>query len=218
MNLNTLKYFTVLLIAICSLNASNFYGQETIILNSLTTNHSNAKLRLKTEKYFSVILFDTAKPLKYNTKLRASNNLKYFPFQFGFEYGTTIRIKDKNYFAYGYWVYANLNFYDKRFFLTSEFGTLKLNEDLGNNASYLFLGLTGIPLVYKQHKLSISFGLSYYNSETTYALAFAGSIDYLYSINKYLSIIGGLKFPSIRKARYNEYFHNPMITVGIQIF
>lgn len=218
MNLNALKYFIVLLLTICSLNASNSYGQENIKLNPLTTKLSHIKLKLKTEKDYSVFSSDIGKPPKYNNNLRTTNNIKKFPFQFGLEYGSTIRIKDKNYFDYGYWVYVNLNLYVKRIYLTSEFGVLKPNKNLGNNASYLFLGLTGIPLVYRQHKLSISFGLSYYNSETTYALAFAGSIDYLFSINKYLSIIGGLKFPSIRKARYNEYFYNPMITIGFQIF
>lgn len=218
MNLNTLKYFIVLLLTICSLNASRSYGQETVNIKTLSTKTTYTRLKLETEKEFSVFSFGNKTTQNYNTKIHTTNNLKNFPFQFGLEYGTAVKIKNKKIFKLGYWFFANLNLYDKRVFLKSECGSLKLNEDLGSNASYFFLGFSGIPFVYKNHKLSFSLGSSFYNSEQQKGLAFAGSMQYLFSLNKYLSFIVGLNLPTIRKAKNNEYYHNPMITIGFQIF
>jgi len=167
---------------------------------------------------------DTALPLTTAASknffiLQNSKNLKNFPFKFGFQFGSSIDIKGKSFLINGYWVFVNLNIYDKRILVRSEFGALKLNEELGGDAAkYFFLGFLGVPVVYKQHKLSLSLGLSYYSSKPQYGIGFAGSVEYTYMINRYFSVTTGIKFPSIRKAIYDEYFYNPMLTIGFQIF
>ena len=57
MNLNSLKYFTVLLLTICFLSATSSYGQETVRIKTLSTKTTNTRLKLKTEKKFSVLNF-----------------------------------------------------------------------------------------------------------------------------------------------------------------
>lgn len=54
MILNSLKYFTVLILTLSSLSVSHLYGQETIKSNPVTTNFSHIKSKLKTGKDFSV--------------------------------------------------------------------------------------------------------------------------------------------------------------------
>lgn len=217
MDISILKYFVLLILSICALNVPRFYSQETISFNPHVTNNSKPQLKQNTENSFSVPIFNFELTQNSNVKLNSSGILTNFPFQFGFEYGTSIKLKYDNFFKFGYWVFSNLNLYRKRIFLRGEFGSLKLNEDLGETTSYVFLGFSGIPLVYKEHKLSLSFGISFYSSKTQQGMAFAGGIQYIYSINKYLSINAGIKYPSIRKARYNEYFYNPMFTIGFQL-
>lgn len=155
---------------------------------------------------------------KYSLHSVTDYNLKNFPFQFGFEYETAIKIKNKNYFNYGFWLYANVNLYHKRLFIKAEYGSLKMNEELNGNAPYLFLGFSGIPFSYKQHNISISLGASMYAFIKFGIFSYSGSISYFYRINRYFSVIGGIKLPAIQESRYNEYFHNPMFTVGIQLF
>jgi hypothetical protein len=148
----------------------------------------------------------------------SDNNLDNFPFQFGLEYGTTVKFKDKPFFINGYWFSAGLSLYAKRIFLRSEFGTLKLNSELGDNASYFFLGFSGVPFAFKQHKISLSFGLSRYSGKSTFGLAFGASANYIYSIYKFFSLTAGFKMPVFKKSSYDEFYHNPMLTFGIQIF
>ncbi len=169
-----------------------------------------------TQAQESFITKENSNPTSLNNS--TNKNIDNFPFQFGLEYGTTIKLKDKQFFNYGYWFSAGLNLYAKRIWLKSEFGTLKLNDELGGNASYFFLGFSGVPFAFKQHKISISFGLSYYSSQPVYALSFAAGANYLYSFNRFISMTAGIKMPAFGKNRYNEFFHNPMFTVGVQIF
>jgi len=147
-----------------------------------------------------------------------SKSLDNLPFQVGFVYGSAVQINGENYFHYGYWVYANVNLYHKRVFITTEYGGLKMNKDLDGTASYLSLGCSVIPFAYKQHSISMYLGMSYYSYNKIGMIFPTAELSYLYRFNRYISVKGGIKLPSIQKPRYNEYNHNPMLTFGLQLF
>ncbi len=162
---------------------------------------------------------DISKPVHFLKHSNAvSKSLDNLHFQVGFVYGSAVKLKGENYFYYGYWVYANVNLYHKRFFVTTEYGGLKMNEDLNGTATYLSLGGSAIPFIYKHHSVSIHLGLSYYSYNKIGMIFPTVELSYLYRINKYISVKGGIKLPSIQKPRESKYYHNPMITLGLQLF
>lgn len=147
-----------------------------------------------------------------------SKSLDNLPFQVGFVYGSAVKVNGENYFHYGYWVYANVNLYHKRLFITTEYGGLKMNKDLDGTATYLSLGCSVIPFVFKQHSIGIYLGLSYYSYNKIGMIFPTAELSYLYRLNRYISVKGGIKLPSIQKPRESKYYHNPMVTLGLQLF
>lgn len=150
--------------------------------------------------------------------IAGSKGLDNLPFQVGFGYGSAVKLKGENYFHFGYWVFANINLYQKRFFVTTEYGGLKMNEDIDGTASYLSLGFSVIPFAFKHHSISMHLGLSYYSYNKIGMIYPTAELSYLYRFNRYLSVKGGIKLPSIQKPRENQYYHNPMVTIGLQLF
>jgi hypothetical protein len=142
-----------------------------------------------------------------------------FPFRFGVEAGPVIPIKEKKYFYNGIWVFSNLNLYNKRLFLRLAYGLLNTNEELGNNADYFSAGISGIPFQYKQHSISLQGGLCLYRYiDKSAVIALSAGVNYLYRINKYISLSAGIQFPVIRSTQNNDFHHNPFAVFGIQIF
>jgi len=145
-------------------------------------------------------------------------NFTQFPFQLGFEGGPTIKIKEKNFFEFGFWAFLKLNLYKKIVFLRSECGSLGLHKDLGNNAFYFFIGNAIDPIKIKQHSVSINFGLAYYGSKDQKSISLSSGLEYLFKLYKEISVIAGIKYPIIKSSRYNEFYYNPIFTIGLQLF
>ncbi|MBN8585177.1 MAG: hypothetical protein J0M37_08775 [Ignavibacteria bacterium] len=154
-----------------------------------------------------------------SAEMKGNNSLSDLPFQVGLEFGPAIPLKEKKYFYHGWWIYSHINLYDKRIYLRAAFGNLKLNNDLGGTAPYLQLGITFLPLKIKQHSLSVNLGLCFFavNKRAGIVSVFVG-LNYLYRLNKYVSLSAGIQMPAIREARYDEYYHNPFATIGVVFF
>lgn len=213
MNLNTLKYFTVLLLTICSLNAFESYGQETIKLNPLSTNNPNTKLKLKTEKDYSVFSFGKKTSRKYNTVNHTSNNLKHFPFGFGINVGIGMDFKQKL-ITPGIIGNFNINLSERIFFFQLEYGSF-FESDLETNTSYLSLGLKFKFFKSKKNNLYLHpaiFGTWNKSGGGGIGGGFSGflAINYLYSTTDYFGIGVSLKYPF-------GSFRNILLTIGFQL-
>ncbi|HRE12498.1 MAG TPA: hypothetical protein PK605_01460 [Ignavibacteria bacterium] len=150
---------------------------------------------------------------------KGNNSLSDLPFQVGMEFGPAIPLKEKKYFYNGWWIFGQVNLYDKRIFLRAAYGNLKTNNEIGNTAPYFSVGFTGVPLVIKQHSISVNTGLSMFTpNDNTAIIAFFVGVNYLYRFNRYVSLSAGIQMPVIRRSHYDEYYHNPFATIGVVFF
>lgn len=214
MNLNALKYFIVLLLIIYSFSDNNSCGQETKKLNPLTINLSQIKLKLKTEKDYSVFSFGKKTSRKYNTVNRTSNNLKHFPFGFGINVGIGMDFKQKL-ITPGIIGNFNINLSERIFFFQLEYGSF-FESDLETNTSYLSLGLKYKFLKSKKNNLYLHpaiFGTWNKSGGGGVGGGFSGflAISYLYSTTDYFGIGVSLKYPF-------GSFRNILLTIGFQLF
>lgn len=156
---------------------------------------------------------------KFLVKNKSENSLGSFPFVFGVELGVPIKI-NKTYFNSTFSGFMGIGFNkEKTFRLTLRYGILTPNKELSADT----YGLINLGFALRVLKINDSrvFTKIGYSIVTAKSGSFGGpsaGIIYEHKLANVFSISGGVEYPIIRDSRYNEYYHNPFISLGITFF
>lgn len=216
MNLNTLKYFLLLILSICSLSASKIYGQETIKSEPLVKKNTNTELKLKTENDISVFSFIRGENIfrksvgvnfqKSKLVIRNSNDPAFY---FGIGVYKSFSLYDN---AAGYFaglISGNIKFkFTKHFLLNTGIDIYKAKY-----SSKVLLSFNVVPsLGFFERKTQFSFGIgaTFAYGESSFTVDPIASIKVDYFFKNNIAITTELK----NIIDYSDYI-NFILTFGV---
>lgn len=160
------------------------------------------------------------KSIKSDSLPDNKQNWENFPFQFGIDGGFAIPIKGKNYVTSGFFAHLNINLYKRIIFLKLEGGKNFVNSNINfNYKGYLSIGVEWI--FYKidtKNKLGIEVGIGGNGAGGYLVAGWKAGILYKHSFNKFWGVYSSIKIPVINSNNRDEYYFNPLLTVGVHFF
>ncbi|MDZ4711257.1 MAG: hypothetical protein SGI89_02915, partial [bacterium] len=119
-----------------------------------------------------------------------------------------------------FFIYLKASFSKKLVYLKLEYGRASLNKELGNSIGYGGIGLgANIFNIGKLDKVFLEFGFGIFSKKNE--ILEGGpkvSLTYVHNVSKLINIFISAKLAVISKPREDVYYHNPLITAGIQFF
>jgi len=150
---------------------------------------------------------------------KKTDNFENFPLVFGLEFGVPVKF-NKTYFESTFSGFMGIGFNkEKTFRIILKYGMLTPNKELSSDAyGFLNVGLTLRVLKFNDSRAFMKVG---YTIVSTGDASFGGpsaGIIYEHKLGKIFSLSGSVDYPIIRASRYNEYYHNPFISLGFTFF
>jgi hypothetical protein len=150
----------------------------------------------------------------------------YPPFQFELSAGIPIPFNSKNFYTFEFFGSINFDVSHRKYFLKVGYGIININKELNNefnnfltSANHLLLGFSYFILGIGKYPVFADIGYSIIiNKKNGFNSGLSLGVSSSIPIHDIIFISPKIGFPILQSSYQDEYYFNPFISFGIQIF